>query len=76
MSCLEKHVLPSPAGPSSGTQIRCPRGHHPHAASCADGHARRPTAYGPFALWLYTEQEGTGLLTTFLWGQELHLVNI
>lgn len=36
----------------------------------------RRTPYGPVALWFQAEQQETGLLTHFLWGQEFHLVNI
>lgn len=51
LPCLQRHVLPSPAGPGRGGRLSCPWGRCSCTASCAMATLTAPvlTAYGPCA---------------------------
>lgn len=54
LPCLQRHVLPSPAGPSSGSRLCCPWGHCSCTASCAMATLTTPQLMAP-ELWASTQ---------------------
>lgn len=54
LPCLQRHVLPSPAGPSSGSRLCCPWGHCSCTASCAMATLTTPQLMAP-VLWASTQ---------------------
>lgn len=73
LPCLQRHVLPRPAGPSRGS-CAVPEDTAP-AQAAVPWPRSQPHSLWPLCSSLYTEQQETGPPTMLLWGQGCHLGN-